>query len=148
MLIPGMATAAGDVLLTVRIERDSRTDVTELTLDDLKAMPVQSFTTTTNWTSGATEFTGVPLTAFLKEIGVTSGDVQLTALNEYSTILPADDPTNAGALIAYMMNQKPMTPRDKGPLWLVYDYDSDPIYRTETMFYRSIWHLDQIDISR
>ena len=142
------AIADEHILLTIRLEDDNGVDVTELTLTDLRAMPALSFTTTTNWTSGETAFTGVPLTVLLDTLGVSTGEMQLSALNEYATILPVDDPTNSGAIIAYLMNGEPMAPRDKGPLWLVYNYDSDPMYRTETIYYRSIWHLDQIEISR
>jgi len=41
-----------------------------------------------------------------------------------------------------------MSAREKGPVWLVYNYDSDPAFRTETVYSRSVWQLDRITISR
>lgn len=137
-------------LLTIEIQNNGAADTTPVVLNyaDLAAFPAASFTTTTNWTDGAQTFTGVPLLTLLESLGVTSGQLQLIAINDYSILMPVDDPTNGGAIIAYSMNGEPMTPRDKGPLWLVYDFDSDPTYRTETVYSRSIWQLDRMIISR
>ena len=111
-------------------------------------MPITEFTTTTNWTNGPQTFTGVALLTLLETVGIVSGQVDMFAINDYSIRMSVDESTNDGAIIAYMMNGKTMTARDKGPLWLVYDYDSDPKYRTETVYSRSIWQLDRIVISR
>ena len=138
------------VLLTVEIQAGDTAGPTVATFgySDLTAFPAAVFTTTTNWTSGAQTFTGVPLLTLLDSLGVETGQLELIAINEYSIIMPVDDPSNDGAVIAYLMNGEPMTPRDKGPLWLVYNYDSDPDYRTETVYSRSIWQLDRMNISR
>ncbi len=48
------------------------------------------------------------------------------------------------ALIAYARNGQPMTLRDKGPLWIVYPFDTDPMYRSEVIYANSIWQLEQI----
>ena len=37
-----------------------------------------------------------------------------------------------------------MTLRDKGPLWVIYPFDDDPRYRSETVYFRSIWQLNRI----
>ena len=39
-----------------------------------------------------------------------------------------------------------MSIRDKGPLWVVYPYDSSADYRTEVIYSRSIWQLDRIEV--
>lgn len=143
--------AEGDpVLLTLEItaQDGAARDVVTLTGTDLRALPTISFTTRTNWTSGAKTFTGVALQTLLDRFDVTGGEIELIAINEYSVILPVDDPTNDGAMLAYLMDGNPMTPRDKGPIWMVYNYDADRKYRTETVFSRSIWQLDRIIISR
>ena len=117
-------------------------------MEDLSALPATSFTTTTNWTSGPHTFTGVALTDLLETHGVSDGQIELVAINEYRVFLDADDPTNKGAVLAYLMNGQTMTARDKGPIWMVYDYDSDINFRTETIYSRSIWQLDRIVVSR
>lgn len=136
------------VLLTLEIVEGGSTEITTLTKSDLMAFPAISFATRTNWTTGEVTFTGVALTTVLERFDVTAGEIELIAINEYSVFLPVDDPTNEGAMLAYLMNGNPMTPRDKGPIWMVYNYDADRQYRTETVFSRSIWQLDRIIISR
>ena len=44
----------------------------------------------------------------------------------------------------YLRNGEPMSVRDKGPLWVVYNFDSNPEFQTEVMYSRSIWQLDRI----
>ena len=138
------------ILLTIDIQAadGSAGTVTQLTRDDLRALPPVTFDTNTNWTKGTHRFTGVALRALLDQWGVTDGEIELMAINGYSVVLPVDDPTNDGAILAYLMDGEPMSARDKGPVWMVYNYDSDRQYRTETVFSRSIWQLDRIIISR
>jgi hypothetical protein len=38
-----------------------------------------------------------------------------------------------------------MSVRDKGPLWVIYPYDSDD-YRSEVIYSRSIWQLDRLEV--
>jgi hypothetical protein len=68
----------------------------------------------------------------------------LTAANGYQIRLPVADFDPDGAIIAYDRNGSAMTLRDKGPLWLVYPYDSDPRFRSEIVYANSIWQLDRI----
>jgi hypothetical protein len=49
-------------------------------------------------------------------------------------------------MIAFRMNGAPMSVRDKGPLWIVYPYDSDPRFQTEIIYSRSIWQLDRLEV--
>ncbi len=148
---PSAQAADGEpVLLSIQINETAETapKTLELTITDLTSLPIHQFSTHTNWTDGVQNFTGVALNTLLESIGVDTGEVEMIALNDYSIILQVDDPTNAGAMIAYLQNGAPMTPRGKGPLWLVYDFDSEARFRTETIFSRSIWQLDRMIISR
>ncbi len=138
------------VLLTVEISNPGGSEprTKAYTRPDLMELPQRSFTTSTNWTSGTPTFSGVALADLLMDLDVTSGEMELIAINDYSVFLNVDDPLNIGAILALLMDGETMTPRDKGPIWLVYDYDSDAAYRTETVYSRSIWQLDRIVISR
>jgi hypothetical protein len=44
------------------------------------------------------------------------------------------------------MDGNAMSVRDKGPLWVIYPYDSDAAYRTEVIYSRSIWQLDRLEV--
>lgn len=139
-----------NVALTVDIEgtEGNVVDAIDLTLEDLQALPVVEFDTTTIWTSGTQVFTGVRLAALLDSLDVDSGELKLYALNDYHITMPVSDALEDDALLAYWRNDAVMTPRENGPLWLLYDYDSDPKYRAETYYARSIWQLYRITVSR
>jgi hypothetical protein len=51
-----------------------------------------------------------------------------------------------GPIVAFARNGAPMPLRDKGPLWIVYPYDSNPDYQSELIYSRSIWQLDRIEV--
>ena len=65
-------------------------------------------------------------------------------MNDYAVDIPIGDARDGGPIIAYEIDGKPMSVREKGPLWIVYPYDSKTEYRTETIYSRSIWQLDRL----
>jgi hypothetical protein len=113
----------------------------------LQAMPISSFVTATMWTEGEQSFEGVSLHSLLDMLDVTSGKVLASAINDYRIEIPLADITPEAPIIAYLRNGEEMTVRDKGPLWIVYPYDSDPQYQSEVVFSRSIWQLNRIEIA-
>jgi hypothetical protein len=114
----------------------------------LEALPPVTIRTSTIWTEGVREFTGVSLRILLNRLGVLDGTLTATALNDYSVEIPITDAAEGGPIVAYAIDGKPMSVRNKGPLWIVYPYDSDPAYQTEVVYSRSIWQLDRMTISR
>ena len=102
--------------------------------------------TTTIWTEGVQEFEGVALDRLLAELGVTEGTLRATAINDYTVEIPVSDAVEGGPIIAYSVDGKPMSVRDKGPLWVIYPYDSGAQYRSEVIYSRSIWQLDRIEV--
>ena len=139
----------GPVLLTVVPTPDPATPAAPPIRFDqamLAALPQVTITTTTIWTDGPQEFTGVPVSALLAATGLQGGTLVAMAANDYLIGLPVAELTDQAPIIAYLRNGKPMTTRDKGPLWIVYPYDSDPAYRTEVVYARSIWQLDRIEV--
>ena len=133
-------------LLTVSGLRDGTPAVVAFDMAALSALPQVSFTTSTIWTEGPQTFTGVPLGAVLAAAGMTGRTLQATAANDYAVQIPVETWPRNGPVIAYLRNGKPMTLRDKGPLWIVYPYDSDPAYRSEVIYTRSIWQLERIAV--
>jgi len=133
---------AQDIVLTVAHGGET----TELDMPALKSMEAREFETTTIWTEGPQTFTGVPLAVLLAELGVTEGTIKATAINDYAVEIPVEDAVEGGPIIAYLLNGDPMSVRDKGPLWVVYPYDSNAAYQTEVIYSRSIWQLDRIDV--
>lgn len=144
------AFAAGDAILT--IEHVSSTgDVTQsrsYSLEDLQAMQVATFKTETIWTEGMQSFTGVTLSSIVSELGLSEGEIEAVAINSYAVQIPVSDAVANGPIIAFERNGDTMSIRDKGPLWVVYPYDSDPAFRTEAVYSRSIWQLEKLVIKQ
>lgn len=110
-------------------------------MDMLQALPAVEFATTTNWTEGTKTFKGVPLKALLESVGATGAKITATALNNYSVDIPMDALKDDAPIVAYTIDGEEFSRRDKGPLWIVFPYDSSPDYQTELVYGWSIWQL-------
>lgn len=137
----GTAQDTGPVLLTVT-HGDTVTTYDLAALQDLGA---ETFDTTTIWTEGMQSFTGVPLAALVETLGIEKGVIKASAINDYTIEIPVTDAVAGGPIIAYFNNGAEMSVRDKGPLWIVYPYDSNADYQTEVIYSRSIWQLDRLE---
>ena len=140
----------GPVLLTISGDLEHQTaDAAEgtvtLDLDVLKSLGTRTFTTSTIWVEGDIEFTGVSLRDVLEYAGATAATIGAIASNDYEVEIPVDGISADAPIVAYLMNGKEMSARGKGPLWIVYPYDTETKYRTEVIYSRSIWQLDRIE---
>ena len=143
-----LAAPEGDVILTVSGAIANTTDGTVAAFDRaaLEALAPTTFRTETIWTEGVVEFTGVELDDLLAHVGATGEALHAIALNDYKVDIPVADAVDGGPIVAYLMNGEPMSVRDKGPLWIVYPYDSNDAYQAEVIYSRSIWQLDRIEV--
>ncbi|CUI62216.1 molybdopterin-dependent oxidoreductase [Cognatishimia activa] len=141
-------TPTGEVILTVSgaITKQNTDEAAAFDFDMLAAMPAESFETTTIWTEGSQSFTGVSLNALLDFVGVDGKLLFASAINDYQVEIPITDATDGGPIVAYLRNGEPMSVRNKGPLWIVYPYDLNKDYQSETIYSRSIWQLDRIEV--
>ncbi|NBO20492.1 MAG: hypothetical protein EBU97_00725, partial [Rhodobacteraceae bacterium] len=136
----------GPVVLTVTgaISVTNVGDTAQFDMAMLQALPKAGFSTATLWTEGVPSFQGVALSDLLARLSVTSGTLQATALNDYSVDIPVTDAVAGGPILAYAMNDTPLSVRDKGPLWVIYPFDKGAEYSTEVIYARSIWQLAKI----
>lgn len=118
----------------------------EFDLEMLETLPATEFTTSTIWTEGPHTYTGVELKTFLEAIGAEGTVVDATAINDYSVEIPMSDAIEGGPILAYKSDGAYMSRREKGPIWLIYPYDSGAEYRSETVYSRSIWQLDRLAV--
>jgi len=117
-----------------------------LSLEDLDALDQVEFSTTTIWTGGVDEFSGVPILALLESLELDGTTLRMTALNDYITEFPVSDLEDDAPIIATRINGETMSVREKGPFWVVYPYDRSPDYQTEVVYARSIWQLTEISV--
>lgn len=143
-----LAAPAGEVVLTItgQVAHSNADGAARFDIAMLKALPATSFTTGTIWTAGPSEFTGVELDDLLAHVGAEGATLSAIALNDYRVEIPTAEAKDGGPIVAYALDGKPMSRREKGPLWIVYPFDGNADYRTETTYSRSIWQLDRIEV--
>jgi hypothetical protein len=143
-----MSAPVGDVILTIKgqMTQTNTPDGAEFDLDMLQKIGTISFSTSTPWTKGLQDFTGVPLNQLLTHIGATPASLSVSAINEYQVVVPASDAIDGGPILAWQQNGKLLSVREKGPLWLVYPFDAKSAYRTEEIHSRAVWQVVQIDL--
>jgi len=139
---PTAARAQDEPTLTITAPAHDSAIV--LSRSALRDLPRTEYVTTTIWTPGPQRFTGVSLHALLAHLRIEAETLEFKAINDYSITVPVSDVGPDNPMIAYARNDKPMSLRNKGPFWLVYNYDADPAFRTETVYSRSIWQLDRM----
>jgi hypothetical protein len=148
VLADTLATPAGTIMLTISgaITNTNTDGKAQFDLEMLKALGTQEIKTSTIWTEGVQTFVGVPMSNILAAVGADGTTVSATAVNDYSVTIPVEDWVTGGPLLALERDGKPMSVRDKGPIWVVYPYDSSPDLQTEVIYSRSIWQLDRLEI--
>ena len=73
--------------------------------------------------------------------------VKALALNDYATQIPMEDFAKFGVILALKRDGEYMPVRDKGPLFIVYPYDSKPELKSQTYYGRSAWQLKRLEIT-
>lgn len=144
-----MAPPQGEVVLSVTGAIGCTNDGAAARLDRalLESLPQRTFRTTTIWTDGVQEFTGVALADLLRSLDASGKTVIARAINDYQIDIPVDEVSEEAPIIAYRMNGAPMSIRDKGPLWIVYPFDDNPRFQSEVAYARSVWQLAQIEVT-
>jgi hypothetical protein len=140
-----LPAAAQDVVLTIDgAVADGPVTFTDA---DLLALPQVEITTTTIWTEGTQRFSGPSLTTLLETVGAQGGSLTLRAINDYVVEMPLTAVEPGAPIIANRIDGEPFSVRDKGPLWLVFPYDSDERFRAESIYAYSVWQLIAITVN-
>ncbi len=116
----------------------------EFDLHGLESLGATKFTTKTPWFDEPTTFEGVLLRKIMEVVGAKGEKILVTALNDYRSILPIEDFTKYDVILAYKRDGNYMKIRDKGPLFIVYPFDSDPELQRQVYYGRSVWQVAQI----
>ncbi|MEN8838615.1 MAG: oxidoreductase [Celeribacter marinus] len=153
-LVPFLAVAedspeqAASAILTVYgdFDADGVEDMRAFDLASLDAMTQGAFETTTIWTEGVQLFSGVYVNTIMEELGLTEGELFVSAINDYVVSMPVSEMRPDEALLATRRNGEEMSIRDKGPIWVVYPYDSDDDLRSEVVYSRSVWQVKQLRV--
>jgi hypothetical protein len=110
----------------------------------LEGLGLDQITTTTPWNSGPVLFEGVPLESLMQVLGATGSFVIAYALNDFTTRIPISDFKRFHPILALKRNGEYMPVRDKGPLFIVYPFDSDPELKQQIYYNRSAWQVARL----
>ena len=113
----------------------------------LEALGLDGFRTTTPWYDGPVRFDGVRMRRLMQAVGAFGTEVVVSALNGYVIEIPMSDFERYGALLAMKRDGVDMPVRDKGPLFIVYPYDSRPELRSQQFYSRSAWQVARLVVT-
>ncbi|MDZ4146521.1 MAG: hypothetical protein U1D29_18580 [Burkholderiales bacterium] len=145
--VHALPPAQGRVVLTITGQLDLANDAGKATFDMrmLEALPQHSFTTSSPWYKTPVKFTGPLLADVLKAAGARGVTLNAVALNGYKVRIPTSD-ASLGVVLARLIDDQPLSVRDRGPLFIVYPFDSAAALKTSTYYGRSIWQLSAIEV--
>jgi hypothetical protein len=140
--------ATGKVILTISGSVAEKNTPTAAVFDlpMLERLPQHSFTTMTPWEKQPIQFTGPLLRDVLAAAKATGTTLKAAALNDYQTAIPMDDAQKFDVILAHKMDGKDIPVKTKGPLFIVYPYDSKPELRSSVYYERSAWQLKSLTI--
>ncbi|MCT9843163.1 molybdopterin-dependent oxidoreductase [Leclercia sp. 29361] len=143
-----LSKPAGKVLLTMsgNIQNTNEDGKAVFDIASLEKLGMVSFQTTSPWYDGRPTFTGVPVQKLMDYVGAKGTVVKVTALNDYTTIIPLNDFKKYNVILALKINGEYMRIRDKGPLFIVYPYDSIPELNNQIYYSRSAWQVSKMTI--
>ena len=112
----------------------------------LESLPQKTITTQTPWYPKPVTFTGPLMRDVLAAAGARPGKIVALALNDYKAEIPFEDAQKYDVILARLMDHKPMPTREKGPLFVIYPYDSKPELSSEIFYNRSAWQLRTLTV--
>ena len=141
-----LAAPADKPILTISgdISETNAGDTAQFDRAMLEQLGLAKIETTTPWYQGPMIFEGVPLVKLMEAVGAKGQRVVAYALNDYKTEIPMEDFATYHAILALKRNGEYMPIRDKGPLFVVYPYDSDPALRSQVFYGRSAWQVARL----
>lgn len=135
-----LLTVAGQI----RVRNRGEETVFDRTM--LESLGSATITTTTPWYEGPVRFEGVPMAKLLEAVGAEGQMLTAVALNDYSTDIPMEDFARFGVLLATRRDGAVMPVSDRGPLFIIYPYDSNPTLRSRLYYSRSAWSVARLVI--
>lgn len=139
---------AGTVILTIsgKVGATNQAGAAAFDLAMLEALPQRSFVTSTPWYKEPTKFSGPLLRDVLAAAKANGVTLEATALNDYKTSIPIEDARQFDVIVAHRINDQPISVRTKGPLFIIYPFDTTPELKTAKYYGRSAWQLKSLKV--
>jgi hypothetical protein len=140
--------ATGKVILTIsgKVADKNTPDGAAFDLAMLEKLPQQTFSTKTPWDKQPIKFTGPLLRDVLAAAKASGTTIYALALNDYKTAIPLEDAQRYYMIIAHSMNDALIPVSTKGPLFIVYPFDTKAELQSSRFYGRSAWQLKSMNI--
>jgi len=112
----------------------------------LEAIGSEEIKTKTPWYTDEVRFEGVSFAKLMKEVAASGENLVITALDDYSREIPIEDLVQNKAILALKRDGQYLSVSDKGPLFVVYPYDSKAELKNEKYYSRSVWQVRRIEV--
>ncbi|MFM4992170.1 hypothetical protein ACEUCK_09570 [Aeromonas veronii] len=145
LLMLASASASASIPLMTLVLPDGQ----QVTLDEaaLSALPQTEFTTTTPWTQGAHHYRGPTLSAVLAAQGIPDArKIAVSALNGYQQVVDLALFDGVPLTLVRQEDGKPLTRRNKGPLWLLIPFTTYPKLDVPAIHNCMAWQVTRIEI--
>ena len=143
-----LPTPSGKVVLTIsgKIGESNSPKGAQFDMAMIQKLPQHSFTTLTPWVKQPIQFTGPLLRDVLAAVKAKGTVIKAVALDDYHTNIPVEDAMKFDMVMAHKMNGQPIPVKTKGPLYLLYPFDSNPELRSAAYYERSPWQLKSLTL--
>ncbi len=124
-------------------------DKREITLDEaaLAALPQVEFETATPWTLGTHRYRGPTLKSVLAAQQVDSASaIDVAALNGYQQRVDLSLFAKVPLTLVRYQDDKPLTRRNKGPLWLLVPLSVHPDMDVSAIHNNMVWQVIRIEV--
>lgn len=139
---------ANKVLLSIggNVHKRPGAEAVDFDLAAIEQLPQHQFFTKTPWFAQPRKYTGVLVRDLLAAVGGSGSTLKAMALNDYRVEIPAEDWTRNDVMVAYLLDDKPMAVRERGPLLIIYPFDDRRELRTAIHYSRAVWQLRSLEI--
>jgi hypothetical protein len=141
-----LAAPAEKPILTIsgKIATTNKDDTAQFDRPMLEALGMETIETTTPWFKGPVKFEGVPLAKLMQRVGASGERALFIALNDYSSEIPVEDFAKHNVILALKRDGQYMPISDKGPLFVIYPFDSKPELKSQAYYGRAVWQVAKI----
>lgn len=142
----GLPSPTGKPILTIsgNIVRTNVGDSAQFDLKMLEQMGLVELKTTTPWYQGAVTFEGVSLQTLMEVVGANGHRFVVHEINYETAEIPVSDLERFHPILALKRDGNYMPVSDKGPLLIVYPFDSDKQLKNYVYYDRSAWGVEMI----
>lgn len=116
-------------------------------LDGLDKLSQVEIRTENEFYSGMASYSGPLAREVVKGAGGDANStIILTAANDYEITVPAKDFFEYDVVLATRINGETLSPRGKGPIWLMYPISNHDELRDSTVNSKLIWQLVKMEV--